>query len=177
MINYSVFQSYFYFSFLGNFLFWNNDRLKRSCSDNTGRSHYPLFSIHQCYIINNSSKLQTQEIYIGLSVSFILCHFITYVDSCNYDCNQDIECTIIIKFSLMLFFCSHPSPLCPPLNSGNHEYAFLDYGFIIFKMHKWNHTLYDLLRFFFFTQNNAILSSRIILLLYEVLFTIFFHSL
>ena len=27
---------------------------------------------------------------------------------------------------------------------------------------------------FFFTQNNAILSSRIILLLYEVLFTIFF---
>ena len=105
----------------------------------------------------------------------LLCHFITYVDSCNHDCNQDTECSIITKFSFMLFFYSHPSPLCPLLTSGNHEYAFLDYSFIIFKMHKWNHTLYDLLRFFFFfTQNNAILSSRIILLLYEVLFTTFF---
>lgn len=110
-----------------------------------------------------------------VSLCILLCHFITYVDSCNHDCNQDIECSIIIKFSLMLFFYSYPSPLCLPLNFGNHEYAFLENGFIIFKMHKWNHTLYDLLSFdFFFTQNNAILSSKIILLLYEVLFTIFF---
>lgn len=106
----------------------------------------------------------------------IFCHFITYVDSCNHDCNQDIECSIIIKFSLMLFFYSYPSPLCLPLNFGNHEYAFLENGFIIFKMHKWNHTLYMIFWsfVFFFTQNNAILSSKIILLLYEVLFTIFF---
>lgn len=99
------------------------------------------------------TRLQTLFTFLAFSHAFIcvylvLCHFITCIDSCNHDHNQDTE----------PFLRHKGTPLCdlivfiplPHLSSGNHRSPLHLYNFVIArKFYKWNHTACNLLRLTF----------------------------